>query len=102
MINIFFFLQTNRLLEHHKPWSLVNDPTCYPHLETVLAVAMESLRLSAVLLSPVLPQTSATILTRLGLDPTNIGPNDLQSIMEEQSIKCPVIGGPPLLAKIKL
>lgn len=89
-------------MERHKPWSLVNDPTCYPHLETVLAIAMESLRLSAVLLSPVLPQTSAIILTRLGLDPTNIGPNDLQSVVEDQSIKCPVIGGSPLLAKIKL
>lgn len=61
---------TNALLEQEAPWKL--DPG--PGLESVMGSALESLRLVAVAISPVMPDTSAAVWSRIGLEglPTDL------------------------------
>lgn len=61
-----FNCQTNQLLERWAPWKLVKDKTQHSVVETILLVAMESLRLSACHLYPVIPHHCSQLLARLG------------------------------------
>lgn len=58
--------QTNQFVQRWAPWHLVKDPTQHTTLETVLLVAMETVRLSGCLLYPVLPRHCSQLLHRLG------------------------------------
>ena len=53
-------------LTNRKPWTLAEDPTKRPQLETVLYHAAESLRILAALAHPSLPQATAKIWSQLG------------------------------------
>jgi len=58
--------QANRYLEEKAPWKTAKD-----NLEEaghVLATALEVLRVVGVLLSPVIPQKSRELLTRIGVN----------------------------------
>lgn len=55
---------TNRYLEQQAPWKIAK--TDLKRAGTVLYVATEALRLSAVLLSPVMPEKTAEVLDILG------------------------------------
>jgi methionyl-tRNA synthetase len=57
---------TNEYLAERAPWTLAKDPANAAALDEVLFTAAESLRLSAVLLGPVMPGSSQAILARLG------------------------------------
>ncbi|MCC6163459.1 MAG: methionine--tRNA ligase [Acidobacteria bacterium] len=57
---------TNEYLAERAPWTLARDPANAAALDEVLYTAAESLRLSAVLLGPVMPASSQAILARLG------------------------------------
>ncbi len=59
---------TNEYLAEKAPWTLAKDPANAAALDEVLFTAAESLRLSAVLLGPVMPSSSQAILARLGDD----------------------------------
>ena len=56
---------TNGYIAAHAPWTLAKDPDPGP-LDRVLWTSAEALRVAAVLLSPVMPGSSRTILERLG------------------------------------
>ena len=58
---------TNRYLELREPWKAAKDPARADELRTTLYTCCEALRITALLLSPFLPEKSADILTRLGL-----------------------------------
>lgn len=60
----------NSLLEKHKPWELVKQDNQQKHLQTLLHVAMETLRISSILLLPVIPNLSHKVLNRLGVSPS--------------------------------
>lgn len=66
LLNNCYLFQTNRFIQSWSPWNMVKDPSEKPAVETVLLVAMESLRLSACLLYPVLPKHCSSLLHRLG------------------------------------
>lgn len=89
------------MINRHKPWTLVPDPLSQAKLGTVLAVSMETMRLCAVLLSPVIPESSSKILQRLGLSLESVGPDDLRLCVERDFTGTPVIGGPVLFSKVK-
>jgi methionyl-tRNA synthetase len=57
---------TNEFIAQEEPWKLAKDPGQAERLTQVLYDAAEATRLSAVLLSPVMPVTCAEILRRLG------------------------------------
>ena len=55
----------NQYIEEHKPWALVNDSNENNRLEAVLYYAADSLRISAILLSPILPKAAHGIFDQL-------------------------------------
>lgn len=59
--------QVNRYLDQSAPWALAKDPKQRPRLDTVLAYALETLKVVAVLLFPIMPDASLEILNRIGL-----------------------------------
>jgi methionyl-tRNA synthetase len=58
---------TNRYLELREPWQAAKDPALADQVKTTLYTCCESLRITALLLSPFLPQAAADVLDRLGL-----------------------------------
>jgi len=62
---------TNRYLEESAPWGLAKaeeDSIERARLQAVLYNALEAVRIVALYTAPVLPQTSAEVFARLGLD----------------------------------
>jgi len=64
-----FIRATNKYAEQRAPWKLAKsaEPNARAELETTLAYLAEALRVSAVLLAPIMPNISAKILSLLGL-----------------------------------
>ena len=59
----------NLLVQNHEPWTLVKSQATedIAHRKTVIHMALETLRVGGVLLQPVIPKLSATLLDRLGI-----------------------------------
>jgi methionyl-tRNA synthetase len=58
---------TNEFLASTAPWSLAKDPASADRLAQVLFDSAEAIRLVGVLLTPVMPASSAEILRRVGV-----------------------------------
>jgi len=58
---------TNEFIADTAPWKLAKDPASADRLTQVLFDAAEAIRLAAVLLTPVMPTSSAEILRRVGV-----------------------------------
>ena len=58
---------TNEFIAETAPWKLAKDPASADRLTQVLFDAAEAIRLAAVLLTPVMPTSSAEILRRVGV-----------------------------------
>jgi methionyl-tRNA synthetase len=56
----------NQLIESAAPWKLAKEPTQSDRLDAVLYHLSESLRIIAILLTPVLPDTAPAMLAQLG------------------------------------
>jgi methionyl-tRNA synthetase len=56
----------NEFIAETAPWKLAKDPSAADRLSQVLFDAAEAIRLVAVLLSPIMPASSAEILRRIG------------------------------------
>ncbi|KFH66879.1 methionyl-tRNA synthetase [Podila verticillata NRRL 6337] len=59
--------EANANFSHCAPWKLAKEPGSEDRLDTVLWYAMESTRLAALLLQPVMPTKAAEILDQLGV-----------------------------------
>lgn len=59
----------NGVVQHHEVWNLAksSSETDIHHLKSVLHVALETLRVSGILLQPVIPNLSEHMLNRLGI-----------------------------------
>ncbi|MDZ4816254.1 MAG: methionine--tRNA ligase [Verrucomicrobiota bacterium] len=68
--------RANKYVEESAPWALAKDPEKATKLDTVLYHLYEVVRLTGVLLSPVMPETSKNIFAQLNLDPDTIGLKD--------------------------
>lgn len=60
--------RANKYIDETMPWTVFKDETRKDELNSILYHLFEMLRLTAILLSPVAPQTSITILDELGVD----------------------------------
>ena len=60
-----FIWGCNQFVDASKPWVLVKDPSQAEYLETVLYHFAESLRIIAILISPVLPRAARGIFEQL-------------------------------------
>jgi methionyl-tRNA synthetase len=58
----------NQYIDAERPFSLAKDPAQAARLDGILYHLAESLRIVAILISPVLPKASAGILAQLGVE----------------------------------
>ena len=66
---IFKVIQrANKYIDENKPWALAKDEAQKPRLAHVLYNLLECVRLSAVLLTPFMPETCGKIFAQLGVD----------------------------------
>ncbi len=67
-----FVKQVNGYITEQEPWKVAKDdsPEGKARLATILYTAAESLRAVAVLLNPVMPETSRKLWDSLGAEPT--------------------------------
>ncbi|KAG0360842.1 methionyl-tRNA synthetase [Gamsiella multidivaricata] len=59
--------EANAHFSHWEPWKLVKDPASKDRLDTVLWYAMESTRMAALLLQPIMPTKTSEMLDQLGI-----------------------------------
>lgn len=60
--------QTNKYIETSTPWALAKSDEDRPRLAAVMYNALEAVRVAALFCAPVMPETSAEVWRRLGLD----------------------------------
>ncbi|MEW3585377.1 class I tRNA ligase family protein, partial [[Clostridium] symbiosum] len=60
--------RANKYIDENKPWALAKDEAQKPRLAHVLYNLLECVRLSAVLLTPFMPETCGKIFAQLGVD----------------------------------
>jgi methionyl-tRNA synthetase len=65
--------RANQYLEQSEPWKLALQVDAQEHLDTVLYSAVESLRLLAILLAPIIPTACDRIMAQLGLEKVRPG-----------------------------
>ena len=63
--------RANKYLVEQEPWKLVKDPSKRDEVASVLYAAAETLRILAVLISPVMPRAAGELWSQLGL--TDLG-----------------------------
>jgi methionyl-tRNA synthetase len=57
----------NRMIDEQKPWSVAKHPELASRLDAILYTLVESLRIIAILISPVLPKGARGIFEQLGI-----------------------------------
>ncbi len=95
---IFALLRrANKYIDETAPWVLAKDEASKPRLGTVLYNLLEVIRISAVLLEPFMPTTSASILDQLATDARS-----LDSVNEVGGLKAgvTVAEAKPMFARI--
>ena len=68
----------NRYIEDMEPWGLAKDPARADELAFVIGSLVEAIRVSAHLLAPLMPSTSAEVLRRLSAE-DEVGTRDLKA-----------------------
>ena len=70
LIEVFALIgRANKYIDENKPWVLAKDPEANgPRLARVMYNLLESIRISAVLLTPFMPQTCEKIFAQIGAD----------------------------------
>ncbi len=92
---------TNVYFDGAKPWVLAKrageDPVAAAKLRTVLYTSFEALRLSGIMLQPVVPRVAAELLDRLGVE---LGEPRSTAALEFGRLDGETLGhGPPLVRK---
>jgi len=64
--------RTNEFIAETAPWTLAKDQANRQRVEQVLFDAVEAIRMSAVMLLPIMPRSAVEILRRTGSDPTQM------------------------------
>ncbi len=63
--------RANKYIDETTPWTLAKDEALKERLETVIYNLLETIRTAAVLLFPVIPETSEKIFAQIGTDKTD-------------------------------
>jgi methionyl-tRNA synthetase len=73
LIAIWEFINvTNKYIVEREPWVLAKDPANHVRLETILYNLLEALRITAVLITPFMPDSAAKIMGQLGITDTAV------------------------------
>lgn len=79
-----FAVQCNGYVELTAPWKLAKDPTAAESLDKILYTLAESLRIIAILISPVLPKAAHGIFDQLQWKPGDAGQESRFSLTDAQ------------------
>lgn len=79
----------NRFFETQKPWELCKKQLS-PHLNCVLHLTMETLRVCGILLQPIVPELSNTLLSKLGIPKEKRMWRDIKPFRWEQHNQCDI------------
>jgi methionyl-tRNA synthetase len=77
----------NRFFESQKPWELCKKHLT-PHLNSVLHLTLETLRVCGILLQPIVPELSDTLLRKLGIPKEKRMWKDIRPFSWEQGKPC--------------
>ncbi|MDP9253539.1 MAG: class I tRNA ligase family protein, partial [Verrucomicrobiota bacterium] len=95
----------NQYIEEQKPWALAKDPNQSDRLDAVLYHSAEALRISAILISPVLPKAAHGIFDQLNWKTELTAKEERFSLADAEWGKLPdghVVGKPtPLFPRIE-
>lgn len=101
----FLLLQANSHFSFAEPWKLVKDPTKKDRLDVVLWHTMEAVRLSALMLQPIMPSKTSEILDQLDIrkdertwEFAKLG-RGWETEREKRRV---VIGGPPMFPPLNV
>jgi methionyl-tRNA synthetase len=98
-------LQCNQIVDAAKPWALAKDSAEREHLDNVLYSLAESLRIIAILISPVLPKAAHGIFDQLNWKMELSGKEERFSLADAEWGRLPdghVVGEPtPLFPRIE-
>jgi methionyl-tRNA synthetase len=98
-------LQCNQIVDAAKPWALAKDSAEREHLDNVLYTLAESLRVIAILISPVIPRAAHGIFDQLNWKMELSGQDERFSLAEAEWGRLPdghVVGKPtPLFPRIE-
>src|SRR5438093_967382 len=96
----------NRLVEKTAPWKLAKDPTQVHRLHAIVYHLAESLRITAILISPVLPKAAHAIFDQLNWKMELSGKDERFSLADAEWGRLPdghVVGKPvPLFPRIEI
>jgi methionyl-tRNA synthetase len=96
----------NERIESQKPWALAKDPSQRDALDAILYGLAESLRVIAILISPVLPRAAHGIFDQLNWQPELTGKEERFSLADAEWGRLPdghVVGKPvPLFPRIEV
>jgi methionyl-tRNA synthetase len=96
--------RVNKYIVENEPWAIAEKPSEAKKLDSVLFHAAESLRLIAVLVAPVIPQTAQTLWEQLGLDGKVAGKVTSVRLGElrwtEELVGKTIRGGPSLFPRL--
>src|SRR5882762_6691017 len=99
-------LQCNQIVDASRPWALAKDSAEREHLDQVLYTLAESLRMIAILISPVLPKAAHGIFDQLNWKMELSGKEERFSLADAEWGKLPdghVVGKPvPLFPRIEV
>lgn len=68
----------NNFMETFKPWELAKDPSAQRRLNTILRIVFETLRITGIILQPIVPQMCARLLDKINVDQGHRTWNDLK------------------------
>ena len=95
-----FVRRLNRYVEEEAPWKLAKDEALAARLDFVLYGLAAGLRLVALTLYPVIPQTAVEILRRLG-QPRETADLALERARWDGLVAADVVSAPPLFPRIE-
>jgi methionyl-tRNA synthetase len=92
--------KVNKYIVENEPWKIAKDEKEAPRLAGVLFHCSEALRLSAVMLAPVMPESAQTVWAQLGLD-GRVEENSLNKLgWSDQMIGVQLRGGESLFPRV--
>src|SRR5690606_21092498 len=94
--------RTNKYIDETQPWVLAKDEALKDQLASVMAHLAESLRMTAVMLQPFLPNAPKQIIEQLGLTEEALGWDTLQSFGQIPGGTQVVSKGTPIFPRLEL
>lgn len=94
---------TNKYIDETMPWALAKEEEKVKNLASVMTHLVENLRKIAIMLKPIIPETSEKILNQLGINKKDFNSWDSIKIYDSLNTEITVIAkGEPLFVRLEM